>query len=236
MMRKLNGLIVVAVLLSIGLSAFVRAAPVDPRVTIREATDALLAVIKEGKTYFDKDPDRYYKEIERVLNPTIDFDTFSRGVMAVFYKGATPEQRDRFHATFKNGLLHTYGKALLDFGNEKIDVLPADKPSPEPDRDSVKMEVHSKEGKIYPVIYSMRLGDDGTWRMYNIIINGINIGLTYRNQFASSMKAPENHGSLDAVIDGWGETIAHVDPVTQGGKGEAQTSGETQATGAGEKE
>ncbi len=229
MMRKSSRVFVVALLLSAGLSAFVSATPVDPRVTIRTATDALLAVIKEGKSYFDADPDRYYREIERVLDPTIDFDTFSRGVMAVFYKRATPEQRDRFQKTFKTGLVHTYGKALLDFGDEKIDVLPADKPSAEPDRDSVKMEVHSKEGKIYPVIYSMRLGDDGSWRMYNIIINGINIGLTYRNQFASAMKLPANHGSLDAVIDAWGETIAHVDPVTQG-KGEAQT------TGAGESE
>jgi len=95
-------------------------------------------------------------------------------------------------------------------------VLPAEHPSKQPDRDSVKMEVHSKEGKVYPVIYSMRLGDDGSWRMYNIIINGINIGLTYRNQFASAMNAPENKGSLDAVINGWGETIAHIDPATQG--------------------
>ena len=68
----------------------------------------------------------------------------------------------------------------------------------------------------------MRLGDDGSWRMYNIIINGINIGLTYRNQFASAMKAPENNGSLDAVINGWGETIANVDPATQGDAGERQ--------------
>ena len=113
-------------------------------------------------------------------------------------------------------MIRTYGKALLDFGDEKIVVLPAEHPSKQPDRDSVKMEVHSKEGKVYPVIYSMRLGDDGTWRMYNIIINGINIGLTYRNQFASAMNAPENKGSLDAVINGWGETIAHIDPATQG--------------------
>jgi hypothetical protein len=30
------------------------------------------------------------------------------------------------------------------------------------------------------------------------------------------MNAPENKGSLDAVINGWGETIAHIDPATQG--------------------
>ena len=206
------------------LSAFVCAASgSDPRVVIRQTTDTLLGVIKEGKTYFDKDSDRYYHEVERVLDPTIDFDTFSRGVMAVFYKRATPVQRERFEATFKTGLIRTYAKALLDFGDEGIEVLSADRPQTQPDRDSVKMEVRSKEGKVYPVIYSMRLGDDGSWRMYNIIINGINIGLTYRNQFASAMNAPENNGSLDAVISGWGETIAHIDPAKDGAP---ETSGE----------
>lgn len=201
------------------------ASATDPRVTIRQTSDALVQVIREGKTYFDTDADRYYREVERVLDPTIDFDTFSKGVMAVFYKRATPVQRERFESNFKTGLIRTYAKALLNFGDQSIDVLAADKPPAEPDRESVKMEVHSKDGKVYPVIYSMRVGQDGSWRMYNIIINGINIGLTYRNQFASAMKAPENHGSLDAVIDAWGETIAHVDPVTQGG---AAATGESE--------
>jgi phospholipid transport system substrate-binding protein len=199
------------------LSALVAAsAAPDPRILIRQTADTLIGVIKEGKTYFPKDPERFYSEVQKVLDPTIDFDTFSRGVMALYYKRATPAQREQFEATFKTGLIRTYGKALLDFGDESIVVLPADRPQTQPDRDSVKMEVHSKEGKIYPVIYSMRLGDDGAWRMYNIIINGINIGLTYRNQFTSAMNAPENKGSLDAVINGWGETIAHIDPATQG--------------------
>ncbi len=162
-----------------------------------------------------------------MLDPTIDFDTFSRGVMAVYYKRATPAQRDQFETTFKTGLIRTYGKALLDFGDEKHRrCCRRNAPRQQPDRDSVKMEVRSKEGKVYPVIYSMRLGDDGSWRMYNIIINGINIGLTYRNQFASAMNAPENHGSLDAVINGWGETIAHVDPATKAGRQPESASGE----------
>ena len=196
--------------------ALMSAAASDPRVIINQAADSLIVVITQGKTYFDKDPERFYQEVQKILDPTIDFDTFSRGVMAVYYKRATPPQREKFEATFKAGLIRTYGKALLDFGDEKIVVLPADRPPTQPDRDSVKMEVHSKEGKIYPVIYSMRLDDDGTWRMYNIIINGINIGLTYRNQFGAAMKAPENHNNLDEVINSWGETIAHIDPATQG--------------------
>ncbi|MND08757.1 hypothetical protein D3C83_316080 [compost metagenome] len=37
----------------------------------------------------------------------------------------------------------------------------------------------------------------------NIIVNGVNIGLTYRNQFSGAMRDPANGGSLDKVIDGW---------------------------------
>jgi len=212
MMRKVN-IVLGGMALMLALMS---AAASDPRVIINQAADSLIVVITQGKTYFDKDPERFYQEVQKILDPTIDFDTFSRGVMAVYYKRATPPQREKFEATFKAGLIRTYGKALLDFGDEKIVVLPADRPPTQPDRDSVKMEVHSKEGKIYPVIYSMRLDDDGTWRMYNIIINGINIGLTYRNQFGAAMKAPENHNNLDEVINSWGETIAHIDPATQG--------------------
>ncbi|HET6470326.1 MAG TPA: ABC transporter substrate-binding protein [Pseudomonadales bacterium] len=208
----------------------VRADASDPTAVIQTATNSLIKVINDGKTYFDKDPDRFYSEIQKVLDPTVDFGKFAQGVMAVYYKRATTEQRERFQSTFKTGLVRTYGKALLDFGDEKIDVLPPSKPREQPDRDTVKMEIHSKDGKIYPVLYSMRLCEDGQWRMYNILINGINMGITYRNQFASAMKAPENKGNLDMVIAQWAETIAHIDPAKQGNP-DGSTGASTEAAG-----
>jgi len=179
--------------------------------------DALLSVIEDGKGYFDEDPERFYRAVRDVLDPVVDFDSFSRGVMAVHYRKASPEQRARFRDTFKDALVRTYGKALLNYGDEKIDVLPSTKPSRKPDQDSVTMEVWS-EGKVYPVTYSMHRDADGHWRMANIIINGINIGLTYRNQFASAMKDPQNRGDMDLVISDWGTTIADVDPMAEDGK------------------
>src|SRR4030095_6607893 len=93
----------------VALSAIVTAAASDPRTLISQTSDTLIGVIKEGKTYFDKAPQRFYATVEKVLDPTIDFDTFSRGVMAVYYKRATPAQRDQFESTFKSGLIRTYG-------------------------------------------------------------------------------------------------------------------------------
>jgi phospholipid transport system substrate-binding protein len=183
---------------------------------IARTRDKLIAVIKEGKGYFDQDPERFYGEVQSVLDPVVDFDAFARGVMAVHYRKASLEQRTRFRDTFKDALVRTYGKALLNYGDERIDVLPPGRPSRQPDRESVTMEVWS-QGKVYPVNYSMRLDADGSWRMGNIIINGINIGLTYRNQFATAVKAPKNGGDLDRVIADWGTTVAEVDPMAEEG-------------------
>jgi phospholipid transport system substrate-binding protein len=187
----------------------------DPREMVGETSDALIVVIEQGKQYYDTDPGRFYAEVQNVLDPAIDFDAFARGVMAVHYKRASEAQRTRFVEAFRAGLVRTYAKALLEFSDEQIVVLPETKPPRDPKKQMVKMEVRSSAGKVYPAVYAMRLYDDGQWRIRNIIINGINIGLTYRNQFASAMKAAKHGGDLDSVIDSWSESLADVEQASE---------------------
>ena len=80
--------------------------------------------------------------------------------MAVHYKRASDAQRARFAEAFKNGLVRTYAKALLEFSDEQIEVLPETKPPRDPKKQMVKMEVRSSSGKVYPAVYAMRLYDD----------------------------------------------------------------------------
>jgi phospholipid transport system substrate-binding protein len=76
------------------------------------------------------------------------------------------------------------------------------------------MEVHGHDGTIYPVAYSMFLDDARQWRVQNVIVNGINLGLTFRSQFASSMDQKQN---IDQVIDGWSAELDEVNKVTRKG-------------------
>jgi len=68
------------------------------------------------------------------------------------------------------------------------------------------MEVVGRQGEIYPVSYTMV--NDGEWRVRNVIINGINIGKLFRDQFADSMQ--RNGNDLDKTIDGWAEVVARA--------------------------
>ena len=44
---------------------------------------------------------------------------------------------------------------------------------------------------------------DGSWRIRNVIVYGINLGLQYRNLFDAVMMATSTRGNIDKVIDGW---------------------------------
>ena len=176
-----------------------------PHQTVEHASDQLLALIKKTKALETVEESVFFADVTSVLDPFVDFKAISRSVMAVHYKRASDEQREKFSEAFRGGLVRAYSKALLEFGDGGVNVLPETAPPRNPKRPTVKMEISSEEGKIYPVSYSMALSTDGAWRMRNVIINGLNIGLTFRNQFSASMKEKKN--DLDGVITGWSKLV-----------------------------
>ena len=173
-----------------------------PHQLIADTSTDLLKLIEEGRGYADSDPERFFTAVEALLAPVIDFEGFARRVMSAHYKAATPEQRRRFAETFKWGLVRTYSLTLTDFTGGEVIVLPPDGPPRRPGRRNVKMEIH-QGGEIYPVLYAVTQSAEGDWRIGNIVIAGVNIGLTYRSQFRSVAADARYGGDLDRVIDAW---------------------------------
>lgn len=176
---------------------------------VQETSDAMLALIEEGRSYAQDDPERFYQAVEGLLSPVVDFRRFAGSVMGKkYYQQASSEQRTRFADSFKWGLVRTYGLALTEFQDGELVVIPATQPPRRPDRVSVNQEIRTSGGQVFPVVYSMARTDDGRWLMRNLIVNGVNLGLTYRSQFQSTAADPANGGDLDKVIDAWGDVLA----------------------------
>lgn len=207
-MRNTNiSMHVLLFLLGIGAATALRAADTGPESVVRATSDRVRGLIEEGKTYIEEDPDRFYRAVHDVLEPVVAFDAFARGVMGPFWREATPVQRTRFIETFKWGLLRTYSAALTEFSDGDVVVLDPDKPPRTPDRRDVRMEIHTSKGDVYPVVYAMAIDDQSRWRVRNLVVGGVNIGLTYQNQFKSAMRDPKYGGSMDRVIDSWATVV-----------------------------
>ncbi|MEM7220157.1 MAG: ABC transporter substrate-binding protein [Pseudomonadota bacterium] len=185
-------------------------ADVTPHDVVRQSSADMTALLASARAYASEDPERYYAELQALLEPVVDFRSFARLVMAVHFKRATTEQRERFASSFKSSLVRTYANALLEFSDQEIRVLDATGPL-NARRPIVNMEIETAGGTVYPLSYTMGRSKAGQWQMKNIIINGINMGLTFRNQFASAVRDKQYGGDLDRVIDAWGGLVAEVD-------------------------
>ncbi|MNQ55584.1 Toluene tolerance, Ttg2 [compost metagenome] len=171
---------------------------------VQQTTDQLLADLKSNKQQYRSDPNAFYESLNRILGPVVDADGISRSIMTVKYsRKASPDQMVRFQENFKRSLIQFYGNALLEYDNQDIRVLPAKQEDPQ--RTSVGMEVKDSKGTIYPVSYTM-VNVNGQWMLRNVIINGINIGKLFRDQFADTMQ--KNGNDLDKTINGWADVVA----------------------------
>ena len=187
----------------------------DPYQVVQQTTEHVLAIVKEAKVYSAKDPKRFNTEVTAVMDKVIDFDDFARSVMGTYasgqrYKALTSEDEKaafreritRFSATFKQGLVDTYASSLLNFNGEKVETLPPKKGDDISTGSATVMQnIFNGSGKSYVVQYSMRRNKAGEWKLHNLIIEGINLGLTYRSQFSAA--AEKYHGDLDKVIANW---------------------------------
>ncbi|MDY6827758.1 MAG: ABC transporter substrate-binding protein [Pseudomonadota bacterium] len=172
----------------------------EPHALIESVTEQTLAAIERHRDSFTQNPQPFFDDINRILGDNADIPGIAKGVMGKYYRLATEEQRAAFAEVFQRSLIETYAKALMGFDNEKIVVLPPQGPSREPNTATVNMEVYSDSGNVYPVSYSLFLDDQGHWKLKNVIVNGINLGLTFRNQFATALRQSRD---IDRVIQEW---------------------------------
>lgn len=176
----------------------------SPRDVVQGTTTELLSDLKANKEQYKSNPTAFYDALNRILGPVVDADGISRSIMTVKYsRKATPEQMQRFQENFRRSLFQFYGNALLEYDNQGITVDPA-KPD-DGQRASVGMKVSGNNGAVYPVQYTLE-NIGGEWKVRNVIVNGINIGKLFRDQFADAMN--RNRNNLDKTIDGWAGEVA----------------------------
>ena len=182
---------------------------------ISDVTAQVMTVVAEANTYFDEDPDRYYREIDDALAELVDWRGFATAVMGEYYsrgramdqagRANLKRQRDDFARTLREGLIRSYAKGLLAFGGARMEVQGVEA-SPQSARvASVTQLVYGEAERVYTIRYQMGQYKDGAWRLRNLIIETINLGEIYRNQFSALARDADD--DLDSVIAQWNEAV-----------------------------
>lgn len=176
----------------------------EPHAVVTAMTEDLIVSMGQFRDTSSEDPTAFFDDLESRLTSIIDFDWIAANVMGPYRKKASAEQRQRFAVVFRRGLIETYGRGLLSYSDEKIEVVPPQQSVEGLRRVKVQQKIYGAE-EVYPVSYSMGLNKQRQWKVTNVVINGINLGKTFRNQFIQSAK--KHDGDIDLVIENWAASV-----------------------------
>jgi len=180
------------------------AAPAEtPHEIVALVTERMLKIVQndDSAQRLKENPAEFYADIEDIMSVAIDFKFIARSVMgAKYWKQATREQKKAFIKTFRTNLIETYAKGMVGFSNLSFSIEPALEGTVFDDRANV-IQLAKSAQVTNRISYTMKKRKSGEWKLINIVLNGINVGKSFRTQFSQSVK--DNNGDLAAAISSW---------------------------------
>ncbi|WP_114418528.1 MlaC/ttg2D family ABC transporter substrate-binding protein [Marinospirillum perlucidum] len=180
---------------------------------VARGLDEVTEVFENNRDTYATDPEAFYQRLAASLEPYVDFRYISARVMGGrYFRAASPQQRSDFARVFQKTLVETFGQGLMNFDYQEFDLVYRPTPDRHENQDTVELEVVAEDGTRYPLVFTLRNKDD-QWQIINLIVNGINLGLTFNSQFDQAMR--DQQRDFDQVIANWSPDQA-LDDIDEG--------------------
>ena len=176
MKRRIAGVILIlAVFVVVPLQSHAATA----KETVEAGVNKLLKTLGDP-TFKAKPEDERIAIIGKEIETVFDFKELSRRTLGKEWKKMNAEQQKEFVKLFRELLQGVYADRLLAYSDQKIIF---DKENMlKKGRAEVQSYLQTSDGKKIPLFY--RLTDkSGSWKVYDIIIEGVSMVKNYRTQF-----------------------------------------------------
>lgn len=166
----------------------------SPEALVRQITDDVLSSIKNDKALQAGDKQKALALAEQKVLPHVDFTEMTRLAAGRSWNAATPEQRERLTTAFRTMLVRTYANAIDTYRGQTMKVDAA-RVSTDPNEATVRNRYLSPGREATIIDYAMRKTANG-WKIYDIVVEGVSLALTYRAQFAEAAQS----GGIENLI------------------------------------
>ena len=170
------------------------AAETAPEQLIRQTSDVVLTTIKTNQDEYKQQPAKLYAMVDEKVLPHFDFERMTDLALGRYKRQVEAGQREKLVQAFRSLLVRTYGKALLEYTNQKILYLPLRGKVAEGEV-TIRTEIEQQGGFPIPINYEMYI-KDGSWKVFDISIDNISLVTNYRTSFAQEIKA----NGVDSLI------------------------------------
>ena len=174
------------------------AAEQSPEALVKQVTAEVLDAIKGDQKLAAGDRQAALRLAEEKVIPHIDFEEATRLAVGRAWSEASPEQKKQLVSEFRRMLVRVYSNAIQPYEGQSIEVAPVRmKPG---DSEATVHNTFKRAGGGRPVgfDYSMRKTEQG-WKIYDIVVEGVSLVLTYRSEFDAVVKQQGVDGLIKAL-------------------------------------
>ena len=157
-----------------------------PDVFVKKIANEVFEILKTDKDLRSGNKEKAYKITEEKIVPFFNFDRISKLVLGKAYPAATKEEQEAFKKEFRTMLVKTYGSALLRFKDQTLNYKLA-RFEPTDEEVLIKTEVLQPGAPPLPIDYMLEK-DGNSWKVFDIIIEGVSLVTNYRGQFGNEIR------------------------------------------------
>lgn len=171
----------------------IQAMAATPKETVETGVNDLLKTLGDP-SFKTMDKDERLAIMKIKIGAVFDFKELSRRTLGRTWKKMSPEQQTEFVELFTQVLQGVYADLLMSYTDQKV-IFGAEKMQKK-GRAEVESYLVTSDGRKIPIFY--RLTDKtGSWRVYDVIIEGVSMVKNYRSQFREIMKG----GSPEKLLE-----------------------------------
>jgi phospholipid transport system substrate-binding protein len=183
MLKYLNIFLITATIL---VATSVVAEP-SPTEEVRTSVDAIIALLKDEQLDRETRRDR----MREVIDKRFDFLAMSQRTLATNWKKASDAEKQKFTELFSELIQNSYVSKIEAYTNEIVE-YPGEKQKGR--KAEVDTLIITSSAEI-PVDYKLYL-KDGTWLVYDVIIEGVSLISNYRSSYQEIVKRDGFDGLL----------------------------------------
>ena len=159
----------------------------NPDIFLKQSVEEVSLFISENKEQLERDDKFLEEKMNELVIPRFDIVLMAKITLGKStWTSISENQKNRFVEAFKSLMVRTYMKSLTVFDGEKIKFLPY-VTGKRLDVAKVKSVYMMSDGDL-PVNYRLKKNDNGDWKVFDIIIDGISLLKNYRTDFQNHVK------------------------------------------------
>lgn len=138
-----------------------------------------------------------------MLHRSFDMPAVEQFVLGRNLQSATPQQRQAFSRLFEDVTTRTWARRFNDYQGERLDVTNV---RAAPGGFEVDSLIQRPRGEPTQVQWRLQDGRGGL-RVVDIIVNGVSMAITYRQEYASVIR---NTGGIDGLLGSMQQQLARA--------------------------